>query len=153
MLPDVAVTVIMYVPAGVPVTGGGVVELEPPPQPTISVAAVMGISTRHAESATRAKRRRLAGLCVAASKVAINSSMASAENGNIRIAAGGCILVAGSDCGDSMPRAVVATVTLTAAGVFAVSAVLAGALQVAAVGAPVQAKVTVAFWLALICSM
>jgi hypothetical protein len=85
--------------------------------------------------------------------VAINRSMASAENGNIRIAAGGCILVAGSDCGTSIPRAVVATVTLTAAGVFAVSGVLAGALQVAAVGAPVQAKVTVAFWLALICSM
>src|SRR5580692_7842633 len=97
-LPEVAVTVIMYVPAGVPVTGGGVVELEPPPHPTISVAATMGISTRHAESATRAKRRRLAGLCVAASKVvAINRSMASAESGNIRIAPGGCILVAGSD--------------------------------------------------------
>src|SRR5437762_2772682 len=32
-LPDVALTTIVKVPAGVPVTGGGVVELLPPPQP------------------------------------------------------------------------------------------------------------------------
>ena len=94
-LPDVAVTVIVEVPAGVPVAGGGVVELEPPPQPPISVAATIGISTKHAESATRAMRRRPAGLCVAASKVTINNSIANTDSGNIWMAAGGCILVAG----------------------------------------------------------
>jgi hypothetical protein len=114
----------------------------------------MGISTRHAESATRAKRRRLAGLCVAASKVASNRSIASAENGNIRIAAGGCILVAGSDCGTSMLWAVVETDTATAAAAAAVTATaVVGTVQVAAVGAPEHVKVTLAFWLALICRL
>jgi hypothetical protein len=114
---------------------------------------MIGISTRQAESATRATRRRPAGLCVAANRVTINRSVASTESGNIWIAAGGCILVVGSDCGASIPRTVVETVTLTGAGVPAVTATLAGVVHVAAVGAPVQAKLTVAFWLALICSM
>ena len=125
----------------------------PPPQPPISVAAIMGISTRQAESATRAKRRRPAGLCVAASKVMINRSTASTESGNIWSATGGCILVAGSDCGAIMPRAVVETVTATGAGVLAVNATVAGAGHVAAVGAPEQLKVTVALTFALICNI
>lgn len=62
VLPDVAVTVIMDVPVGVDaVGGGGAGELEPPPQPTRRVAAVMGIRIRQAESATRTMRRRDGG--------------------------------------------------------------------------------------------
>ena len=50
-LPDVAFTVIVYVPASVPVTGGGVVELPPPPQP--------GSATIPAIAPTRANCRAL----------------------------------------------------------------------------------------------
>ena len=90
---------------------------------------------------------RPAGLCVAASKVIINRSTASTESGNIWSATGGCILVAGSDRGASMPRAVVETVTVTGAGVLAVTATaVVGTAQVAAVGAPEQEKLTLAFW-------
>ena len=57
--PDVAVTVIVYVPAGVPVAGGGGVDELPPPQPTSTVAAAIGIRMRQSDRATRAKRMRL----------------------------------------------------------------------------------------------
>ena len=144
-LPDVAVTVIVEVPAGVPVVGGGVVELDPPPHPPIKVAAAMGMSTRQTDNAIRANRRRPAGRCVVASTVAIRSNIASTEIGSMGIPAGGCILVAGCDCGTSKPRAVVVTVTATAAGVPAVTATAAvGTTQVAAVGAPEQVMVTLA---------
>jgi hypothetical protein len=89
-----------------------------------------------------------------ASKVTISRSTASTEIGNIWIPAGGCILVAGSDCGTSKPLAVVVTVTATAAGAAAVTATaVVGTVQVAAVGAPEQVNVTLAFSFALICKL
>src|SRR6202012_313707 len=108
VVPDVAVTVIAYVPAGVPVAGGGGgVELDPPPQPTRTVAAAIGISMRQIDSARRRVRARPASFCIQPSIMAMTKRRASDAIGAICRNDGGCISVEGCVNGTIELRAVV----------------------------------------------
>ena len=69
--------------------------LEPPPQPTRTVAAAIGIRMRQSDIATRRVRARPAGFCIQPSIIAMTKRSAIDAIGAICRNVGGCNFIEG----------------------------------------------------------
>ena len=138
-LPEVAVTVSVYVPAGVPGDGVGVKLLPPPPHAGIdkvaSMAAVSRTAANPARTGTMLTRRRSKTNAAPTSA----TIRASHPTGKLKGAGGERKFP-----GTTVPRALVMTLTVASTGVVPFSESEAGeTVHVASAGAPVHARATV----------
>lgn len=137
---DVAVTVSVEMPAGVPFGVGRVLVPEPPAQPLMAAT----LRTRSSSGETKASltnhtERGLADRSWL--RLVLQSNMATRErsqNTGLELPGVRQRNRRGSEI--NAPRAVVVTLTFTVAGVPGVTFIVAGTMQVAPCGAPVQVK-------------